>query len=280
MRPARWRWWAEAATVVALYELFEIVRASIVGHAGAAQRHARTVVAVERWIRVFPEPAVNRWVVAHKTLAQAMDIYYGTLHFVVPPFVLIWLWRRHPDAYARWRNILIVTSVAAIAAFWLYPLAPPRLFAGAGAHLVDTSVRFGGLGPIDRGNFVDRNPYAAMPSLHIAWAAWCAWALIAPAGKGSVPATRKGSVPAAESGRRVSWWSVLYPLVTTVVVIGTANHWILDAVGGVVLIGAGVWCAAGLEKLRLGRPKRGILVGKTGSAGPAAANREEVRTRR
>ena len=251
--------------VAALYELFEIVRAAIVGHAGPAQRHAWAVVAVERWIRLFPEPAANRWVSDHKAVAQAMDIWYGTVHFVIPPLVLVWLWRRHRAVYARWRNILIATSVAAIAVFWLYPMAPPRLFVGAGTHFVDTSMRFGGLGPLDRGNFVDHNPYAAMPSLHIAWAAWCAWALIS---------------PSTGTGRRASWWSILYPLATTAVVIGTANHWILDAVAGVVLVAAGVWGADALEKLRRGRPKRAILVDKTGSARPAAADHEEVRTRR
>jgi hypothetical protein len=265
VRPARLRWWAEATVVAALYELFEIVRASFARDAGTAQRHARTIVAIERWMRLFPEPALNRWVAAHKSLAQTMDIYYGTLHFVGPPLVLVWLWRRHPGSYARWRNILIVTTVASLALFWLYPLAPPRLFIGAGAHLVDTSIRFGGLGPLDRGNFVDHNPYAAMPSLHIAWAAWCAWALI-------------GS--STGRGRRTSWWSLVYPAVTTVVVIGTANHWLLDAVGGVVLVGAGVLGAEALDQLRLRQPKRGILVLKTGSARPAAADHEEVRTPR
>ena len=218
-RPSRLPWWGEAAALFALYQLFELARTLVVGRRGPAERHARSIVELERWLRVYPEPHLNAFAVAHKSLAQGMDIYYGTVHFVVPPLVLWWLWRQHPSRYATWRNVLIAVSVAGLVLFALYPLAPPRLTVGIGAHFTDTAVRFGGLGPLDRGNFVDKNPYAAMPSLHIAWSTWCAFAFIF--------TSRAG---------RWRWVTLAYPAATLIVVMGTANHWILDGAAGVVLV--------------------------------------------
>lgn len=148
-----------------------------------------------------------------------MNIYYGVAHFIVPPLVLVWLWRRHPRAFRRWRNALIVVSLIGLAIFAVYPVAPPRLTVGF-VHFVDTSVRFGGLGPLDRGNFVDKNPFAAMPSLHFAWALWCAIAVIS-----------AGARPAKAL-------ALLHPLVTLMVIIGTGNHWILDAAAGALILAA------------------------------------------
>lgn len=224
-RPSRLPWWAMIAVLFALYQLFEFLRAQVVGRGVIAQHHARLIVEIERWARIFPEQRINAFVSAHKSLAQAMDIYYGTVHFVIPPLVLVWLWRRHPAAFARWRDVLMAVSVVGLVLFAVYPLAPPRLTVGAGTHFIDTAVRFGGLGPLDRGNFVDKNPYAAMPSLHVAWSSWCAWAVVATA------------TPRIRWSR---WLAVIYPLTTTAVVVGTANHWILDAVAGVGLLGVGV----------------------------------------
>ncbi|WP_205576537.1 phosphatase PAP2 family protein, partial [Streptomyces europaeiscabiei] len=66
------------------------------------------------------------------------------------------------------------------------------------------------------------NQYAAMPSLHFGWSLWCGLtiALVAP---------------------RV-WMKVLgllHPFVTVLAIVATGNHWILDAVGGAAVVGAG-----------------------------------------
>jgi len=206
-----------------LYQANEALRGHIHPHARTAVHHARWILDAERWTGILHEPRLNHLVHAHKALAQAMNIYYGTVHFVAPPLVLVWLWRRHPGDYRRWRDILAVTTVLSLACFAAFPLAPPRLTTAAHVRFEDTTP-YGGLGPLDRGNFKDQNPYAAMPSLHLAWATWCTCA-----------------VAAACDGerRRWRWLTALYPVLTLVVVVGTANHWLLDAVGGwLVLLGA------------------------------------------
>lgn len=213
-----------------------------------AQRNARFIVRLERWTWTLHEQRLQRWVLPHHYLVEALDIYYGTIHFVVPPVVLVVLWRRWPERYARWRNTIVVATLIGLLCFWLYPLAPPRLFPGL--HFVDTARTIGGLGPLDAGNFKDRNPFAAMPSLHLTWSTWCAFALAS--------VSRRGWVKAA--------WFV-YPAITLFVVMATANHWFLDAVGGwaVLALGWGVagWGVAGGRRPRTGgrRPRAGAAAG-------------------
>jgi len=227
-RPSRLPWWAEAMILFALYQGFEQLRGLVVGRGTPAQRHAHWVVDLERWTWTLHEARLNQLVVAHKTLAQAMNIYYGTIHFVVPPLVLVWLWRRHPAQYRRWLAILAALTIVGLVFFATFPLAPPRLYSRDGVHFVDTSTRYGGLGPLDRGNFKDNNPYAAMPSLHIAWSTWCACAVIS----------------ASALGRRrrwLRWLALLYPALTLLVVMATANHWFLDGVGGWLALALAWW---------------------------------------
>jgi len=232
-RPSRLAWWVEAALLFIAYQAYEQLRGHIHPHAGPSVRHARWVIDLERWTWTLREQRLNHYVYAHKTLAQAMNIYYGTVHFVVPPLVLVWLWRRHPGQYARWRNILAALSLLGLLGFATFPLAPPRLTPSAYVHLADTTP-YGGLGPLDRDNFTDTNPYAAMPSLHIGWSTWCACAVI-----GATTARRR---------RRWRWAALLYPALTLTVVVGTANHWLLDGVGGWVALALAWWAVTAWQR--------------------------------
>src|SRR5205085_9625047 len=126
---------------------------------------------------------------------------------------------RHPEQYRRARTALAVTTAVAFACFWLYPVAPPRLLP-AGFGIVDT-LRAGGSGhPEPTLITTAGDQYASMPSLHVAWAVWCALALY--------PVVRH-------------WWArvlvAAYPVMTTLVVVATGNHFFLDALAGTVLAG-------------------------------------------
>src|SRR5438067_3510631 len=111
----------------------------------------------------------------------------------------------------------------ALVVFVVWPLMPPR-YLPAHYGFVDTTARYGGLGPLDSGSMKDTNPFAAMPSLHIGWSVWSAWVL--------VPVLSRRPARLAALG---------YPLVTLAAIVVTANHWILDAGGGV---GAFAWALA------------------------------------
>ncbi|MDQ1489388.1 MAG: hypothetical protein QOJ23_1902 [Actinomycetota bacterium] len=241
------RGWREAAVFVALYEVFGTARSHIHPPAGPAVRHAIDVIRVERAVGLYQEGRLQRAVLDHKTVVQFWNIYYGTIHFVVPALGLWLLWRRRPERYARARTTFLVMCFGALVVFAVYPLAPPR-YMPSRYGFVDTGVRFGGLGPLDSGSMKDTNPFAAMPSLHIGWSVWSAWVLV------PLLARRPARMAAA-----------VYPLVTLTAIVVTGNHWILDAAGGVAAFGAALaLTTAGHRLRRRGRGGEGRVSGHDG----------------
>jgi len=237
------RGWKEAAAFVALYEIYETARGHIHPPAGPALHHAEALVRLERALGLYQEPRVQRAFIHHPTVLQFWNIYYGTIHFVVPALALWLLWRRRRDRFGHYRTAFVVMCYLALAVFFLWPLMPPR-YMPAHYGFVDTGARFGGLGPLDSGSMKDTNPFAAMPSLHIGWSVWSAWVLV------PLLSARPAKVLAA-----------VYPLCTLTAIVVTANHWILDAAGGLAVFGAGLAVAA--------------AAGRWGSKDAAGRGREE-----
>ncbi|HVN50751.1 MAG TPA: phosphatase PAP2 family protein [Acidimicrobiales bacterium] len=259
-RPARdrgLRWWKELLFVGGFYGVYTFIRDQF-GSASVGATHARhnaeRLIRLERALGLFHEQAVQHWFLAWPWLVRLMNLYYGSLHFVVPIAVLVVSFRRWPEDYRLWRNTLAATTGLALIGFSLFPLMPPRLLcdcaygAGPGFHygFVDTLVRYGGSWSFDSGAMKDvSNQYAAMPSLHVAWALWCTWVL--------VPRLRSTWAKAL---------AVLYPAITILAVVVTGNHFVLDAVGGALTLGAGY--LVGRAVTRVGerrRARRPLLVG-------------------
>ena len=144
--------------------------------ASIAKRHGRGVQHLQDALHLNFERSLNRFVAAHEPVAQVMNYYYATLHFVVTIGCLVWLFRAHPRIYRGARTILFATSLIALAGFYLYPLAPPRLLPQYG--YVDTLLKFHTWGSLADPKIAEHsNQYAAMPSLHIGWALWCGVAI-------------------------------------------------------------------------------------------------------
>jgi hypothetical protein len=202
----------------ALYLAYSVVRVLVTGARATAFANARREIALERALGVERERALQRLVLAHPLLVAACDAYYALATFLVTGAVAWWLAARHPLRYLRLRRSLVGATAAALVVFALFPVMPPRLLPRS-YGFVDTLARIGGAGPLD-GHVVHvlGDPYAAMPSLHVAWAVWCAAA--------AVPVlTRRAAKLAA----------ALYPLVTAVVVVVTANHLFVEVAAGAVL---------------------------------------------
>jgi hypothetical protein len=228
-------WWRELLYAAAFYGLYSVTR-NLFGSAGGGSRvhalhNAERVIRLEQWLGLFHEQAVQSWFLGAPWFLRMWNIYYGTFHFVVPVVVLVVLFRRWPTAYRLWRNALAFTTGLALIGFSLFPLMPPRLLCdcpfGGGAEssrgFVDTIERYGGLWTFDSGTAKSiSNQYAAMPSLHVAWSLWCALALI--------PRLRR---------RWAKVLVALYPVATVFGIVVTANHYLLDAVGGVAVLGVG-----------------------------------------
>src|SRR6266581_3202836 len=216
---AGWRRVAGELGLVAVFLLvYEEIRWHMVQAGGAAASHALSVVSAERAIGLFHEQAVQAVFTPWDTVTDAFNTYYGGTHFLVPAVTLAWLLLRHPEQYRRARTALAVTTAVAFVCFWLYPVAPPRLLP-AGFGFVDT-LRAGGSGHLESGLInTAGDQYASMPSLHVAWAVWCALALY--------PMFRHWALRALV---------VAYPVMTTLVVVATGNHFFLDAVAGTLLV--------------------------------------------
>ena len=225
------RWWQEVLLIALGYFLYGRVRNLVPEHVRPAMLHGRAVQHLQENLHLSFELSVNRYVAGHEWLAQAMDYYYATLHFVVTPAVLCWLFVAHSRIYRGARTVLFVTSLLALAGFWLYPLAPPRLLPQYG--YIDTLLKFHTWGSLADPKIAEHsNQFAAMPSLHIGWAIWCGAALFFCA--------------------RHLWvrlLGLLYPLCTLVVIVGTANHFFIDAVAGLAVFLGGV----GAQYLMSGR---------------------------
>ena len=229
------RWVGEAVLLVGVYTAYSFAR-NVLGSAHVsfttAAGHAHDVLRVERLTGLDIELGLQRLFLDHAHwFVRAAGVYYRTLHQWAVIVTLVWLLSRRTRAYPRLRTALLCATVLALVGFWLYPLAPPRLFPGLG--FVDT-VRL----PVSRWSSppdpsgwdfasMATNQFAAMPSLHLAWAVWvvvAAWS----AGAGRV-------------GRSLS---VAHLVMTSVAVTVTANHWVLDGVAGAPLTAVGLAIAS------------------------------------
>jgi hypothetical protein len=201
----------EIGLVFGLYLLYSVMRSASPDRVSLAMTNANLVERVQRAAGLDVELALNQMFVRNPWLADAASLWYQITHMVVTAGVLLWLWRRRREYYGVLRTSLALLMVSGLATYWLFPLAPPR-FALRGA--VDTMhadpVLFAGQESVTG----LANLYAAMPSLHVGWAVWCALAVV--------------------MTTRSRWWYLAwaYPLTTTYVVMGTANHYLLDAVAG------------------------------------------------
>ncbi|MFD0276438.1 phosphatase PAP2 family protein [Kitasatospora sp. NPDC127111] len=202
------------------YGVYTYIRNAAPDRVATAAAHARSLYRLEQTLRIDIEPTVNGWALrAPGWLLDAAQQYYKVLHFAVPLGVLVWLYTWHPSRYRTARTVLFAATGLALLGFWGYPLAPPRLVPGLGLREDPSGIP--GDAPLGALTALT-NQYAAMPSLHIGWACWCALVVMTTA-----------------RHRRLRPLAALYPAVTFVVVVATANHWVLDAVGGVAVLLAG-----------------------------------------
>ncbi|MCQ8770084.1 phosphatase PAP2 family protein [Streptomyces sp. AA8] len=200
------------------YWVYSYIRGQAPGERSLAEAHGRQILGIEEFLHIDVEHGFNHFVAGVGWLTDAMNYYYGTFHFLVPVSLLVYLYVRRPGTYRWARTALSLATLIALAGFWAYPLAPPRLMPGLG--FVDTANGPQDLDHPDFGALTElSNQYAAMPSLHIGWSLWCGVVIAAVAPK--------------------PWMKclgMLYPLLTLSVIVGTANHYVLDAVGGALVV--------------------------------------------
>ncbi|MEU3147139.1 MULTISPECIES: phosphatase PAP2 family protein [unclassified Streptomyces] len=208
----------ELLLVAGLFLVYKVGRRLATGHSEAALRNGHDVWELERSLRLPGEGAVQALLLHGDGLVHLANTYYAAVHFPATAAFLIWLFLRRPVHYRWARRVLAAVTAAALTLHLAFPLAPPRMLAATG--LVDTARVYGPsvYGPPQTDTL--SNQFAAMPSLHFGWALMVA--------TGLVVATRS----------RWRWLWLLHPLLTLLVIVGTANHFWLDAIVAAALLGA------------------------------------------
>jgi len=213
---ARPRWWTQIVVIGAVLWAYDAINNLSALRRTAALAHGVSLVHLEARLHLEPELALNRWLATHVTLGRLVGDYYDLFHFAVTLSVLAAVWWRHPGRYRPARNALVLTNVIGFAVYWLFPVAPPRMLPSLG--FVDVVAVMHSVGAWSSGALASQaNEFAAMPSLHVAWAIWCAMA-----------------VWLVTTNRWARLGAAIYPLLTAVVVMATANHYFLDVAAGVV----------------------------------------------
>jgi hypothetical protein len=219
-RTSRRRWIArfgpfatELAVVLVLYALWRLVGTiSIlkVNHAISAGQH---IWDLERTLHLPSEHGLQHLFLKSKTLIQACNVFYATVHIPSMGIFLVWLWFRHRKHYPSIRNVVALTTLWCLA-IQLIPVAPPRLVPAL--HIADTPALFG---QTVYPAFGKSGPaqLSAMPSVHVAWAAIIGVSIV------------------VASTRRWRWIALAHPFVTMTVVVVTGNHYWLDGVVGVAV---------------------------------------------
>ncbi len=219
--PAPVRAWRELLLCYCFYFAYARTRGASDASPGEARRNAWTLVEWERALGLYHERALQRVALLSDEVVAVFNFFYGTAHFLVTPAVAVWLVVRSPATYRRWRNVLAWTTGLALVGYLAFPLMPPRLMWGLGfTDTMATHANPWALTLMPVWNVA--NPYAAMPSLHMAWSLWVAFVVLAHARRPLVRALARA-----------------YPVATLLTIVVTGNHFVLDAVGGALVFWIG-----------------------------------------
>ena len=212
-----------------VYQGYQLVRGIADGRQAVAMANGAHVIHLERSLGAFFEPGFQQAFISHRWVIEVANWMYFNSHFVITISFLAWLYLFRNENFNFVRNMFMVAMVLALVGYTLFPTAPPRMFPGAG--FTDTIDAFTDMNQDSSFASVLVNPYAAVPSMHIAFSLMVA-------------------VPAMSLVRSVwarALWSA-YPLLVFFVIVVTANHFWFDAAAG-----AAVACLAAVTAHQLAR---------------------------
>jgi len=216
----------EALLVTLAIVAYFAVRNATAGGVDQATANADRVLRLEDWLGIAWEQRVQGLIVDHDVLVTLANWMYIWGHWpvILATATVLFVYRR--DRYYVLRNALFVSGAVGFLFFAFFPVAPPRLVETA---LVDTvtneSSSYRALQPPGL-----TNQYAAFPSLHFGWNVVVGFVLVLVATQGAV-----------------RLFAVVGPLAMGFAVVATANHFVLDVVGGLVVVALGLAVAIALS---------------------------------
>jgi PAP2 superfamily len=239
----------EIAIMSSLYSVWRLARVLPLAHTEGAIARARQIDRLQHNLHMPTELSLQHFVLRHDWLARFSNYYYAVVHVPALIAFLVWLFVRHRDKYSQWRNPLaVLTAFCVIIRF--VRVAPPRFLPDLG--YIDLSTHYGLslYGPVGTGV---SDQFAAMPSIHVGWAAVVSFGIV------------------AVSTSRWRWLFLLHLVLTMIVVSATGNHWWLDGIVAIGLLGIAVAIDTGVRRFRAtARSEPEPMPVETVSAAPSA----------
>jgi hypothetical protein len=223
----------QVSLFAAAYFAYRLARGLVAGDANVAFQHARDLISVERTLHVFVEPSVQAWASGSHLLIGVSSWLYVNAQTTVTLGALVYLYLCHNRSFYFVRNMFMIAMAIALVGYIVFPTAPPRFMPEYG--FIDTVSDLTGVHVSHTSGLMTAlvNPYAAVPSVHVAFALMVGWPL-AKLSKHSVV--------------RILW--LVYPFLIAFVIIATANHFIFDALLGALTAGASAYGARWLARAR------------------------------
>lgn len=197
--------------------------------------NANRIVSAEQVLGLAWEQSLQRAFLALPDLVTALNLFYFVGHFLFTGIFFVWLYRRSRGGFLSYRDGFLAATALAVVIHWLFPTAPPRL---AGVGLEDTLLVLSGIDIGSPSSSALSNPVAAVPSLHAAYALGV--------GIGVIRFARSPVVRLA---------GAVYPPLVVVTIVVTGNHFLLDAVAGMIVLAAGFLLVRGFRR-RQSEPSR------------------------
>lgn len=221
----------QVALFAAAYYAYRLVRGLVDGEAALAFENARLLVDAERALGLFFEPGLQAWALGQSWVVDSASWIYVHTHVVVTTGFLVWLYLARNSAFYYVRNMFLIGMGIALLGYVVFPAAPPRLLPEWGFS--DTVLGLVGEQAARGAEFL-YNPFAAVPSMHVAFALMV-----------GIPALMLVNRRAL----KLAW--AAYPVLVTFVVVVTGNHFWLDAALGAAVAAASAYGAhAGLARAR------------------------------
>lgn len=223
---------SEVVVLVLVFLVFSRLHALMSTDGSVATANALALQSAERAVHVDIELGVNRWLAGNPLLCH-VAVYIYRLYYVAIVGVLLWVFVRHGEVFRKVRRTLVAMLLLVLPVYWLVPMSPPRFALPGSVDIVamyDIFERPGG----------GENVYSAMPSMHVCWSLWCAFAVW---------------VALRAAHPRLALLAWVFPMLMIAVVFATGNHYVFDVVGSVVLLSAAIAVAVLWGALR-GNPER------------------------
>ena len=219
---------AQLAVVLGAFAAYEAARLAMEPNWSQAFANANRIESVEQVLGFAWEQSLQRAFLALPDVVAALNLFYFVGHFLITAIFFFWLYHRSRDGFRSFRDGFLAATAIAVVIHWLFPTAPPRL---AGVGLQDTLLMVSGIDIGSPHSSALSNPVAAVPSLHAAYALGV--------GIGMIRYARSHLIRVA---------GAIYPPLVVLTIVVTGNHFVLDAVAGMAVLGVGFWLARALRR--------------------------------